>query len=103
VWQFGNTITDALGYAVSINGQDDIPLIAPDFSYTHSIEAGYEGEIELSVTLGGVRRLPPSRSRVSDKGISPRHHRGHCRRSPRSGVARVLLRIPPPAAASQGH
>ena len=52
--KFNNAITDATDCAVSIDGGDDIPLIAPNFNYTHTIPAKYEGEIVLSFTLGGV-------------------------------------------------
>ena len=52
--EFGNAITDATGYAVSIDGDDAIPLPVPDFSNNHSIPADFEGEIELRFTLDGV-------------------------------------------------
>jgi len=51
--QYNNTITDATGYAVSINGGPPIPLLCPDFSYTHSIPKGFEGELVLNFTLDG--------------------------------------------------
>ena len=51
---FGNAITDATGYAVSIDGDDDISLFAPDFSFTHTISADFEGEIELRFTLDSI-------------------------------------------------
>ena len=53
--QFGNTITDATGYAVSIDGGDDIELRAPYFSHTYSIPQGFKGEISLAFTLNEER------------------------------------------------
>ena len=52
--EFDNAITDATGYNVSIDGGDDAPLTAPDFFFTHTIEAGFDGEVEVSFTLDGV-------------------------------------------------
>ena len=49
--EFNNTVTDATGYIVSIDGGDDIPLSAPDFSHTHAVK---EGSFELSFKLDGV-------------------------------------------------
>jgi len=49
-WQFGNTIADANGYTVSIDGETR-ELSAPDFSYKHTILADYEGDIELAFTF----------------------------------------------------
>ena len=42
--KFNNTITDATGYCVSIDGGGDIPLIAPDFFHAHAVE---EGSVEV--------------------------------------------------------
>jgi len=53
VWQFGNTITEATGYAVLIHGETHY-LSAPEFSYTHTIPADYKGDIELAFTLDSV-------------------------------------------------
>ena len=66
--EFGNTITDATGYAVSIDGDDAIPLPAPDFSYTLTIEEGFEGSISLSFTLNGedIKNSPTTISVAPD-------------------------------------
>ena len=52
--EYNNAISDAEGYAVSIDGGDDVELRAPDFNYTHAIEADFEGEIEFLFTLNSV-------------------------------------------------
>ena len=49
--EFDNAVMDATGYSASIDGHDDILLIAPDFSYTHAVE---EGSFEIRFMLDGV-------------------------------------------------
>jgi len=51
--KFDNTITDATGYAVVINGGSDFPLTAPDFSIEAEI-GDFAGDVTLSFTLDGV-------------------------------------------------
>jgi len=67
--QYSNALASAAGYRVSIDGGDDIPLVAPAFNYWHIIEAGFEGDIVLSFTLDGeeikdspviIKVTPPS-------------------------------------------
>jgi len=50
---FNNTIAEAAGYAVRIDGGGEIALTAPDFEYEHVIEAGFEGSVEFVFTLNG--------------------------------------------------
>jgi len=51
--KFSNAITDADGYAVTIDGSETVDLLGPDFSHTHSIPAEFKGDVELAFTLNG--------------------------------------------------
>jgi len=52
--KFSNPITDADGYAVSIDGGEMVELEGPGFSYEHAVKAGYKGDVELAFTLSGT-------------------------------------------------
>ena len=52
--RFNNTITDATGYAVSIDGALPTVLAAPEFSHSYTIPADYKGDIEVAFTLNGT-------------------------------------------------
>jgi hypothetical protein len=51
---YKNSLSSATGYAVSIDGGDPTPLLAPSFSYTHEIPKGFSGRLHLTFTLDGV-------------------------------------------------
>ena len=75
--QYNNTITAAAGYALSIDGETH-ELFAPDFSFSHSIEAGFSGDVTLSFTLDGfdikdspitIKVEPPPTNEISPATI----------------------------------
>ena len=51
--EFKNQLLAAEGYAVSIAGGEAIELKAPDYSHDYVVEAGFDGDLEISFTLGG--------------------------------------------------
>jgi hypothetical protein len=51
--RFNNSLANARGYAVSINGDGPFSLVSPSFSYAYKVPKNYAGELTFNFMLDG--------------------------------------------------
>jgi len=52
--EFGNTITEATGYSITVGEHPPVLISAPDFDHTHTVPIGFLGAFNISFKLDGA-------------------------------------------------